>query len=628
MNENIQDSLTFKERFARLEPTLHQLYHSLYKEDGYKKLIEMIHLSYASRSEIMLKLDADRLEHPTWYQKSEMVGMMMYVDNFSESFATMPARLDYLVELGVTYLHIMPVFKMPEHANDGGYAVSDFTSIDPRFGTNEEFNTFTKACHMRGISICLDFVLNHTSDEHDWALAAKDGNKEAMSRYFLFEDRTMPDEYEKYVNEVFPVLAPGNFTYNAKMNSWVLTTFNHYQWDLNYSNKNVLIDMAKAMLLMSNRGVDIFRFDAIPYIWKEWGTSSRNLPQVHTIIRIFRIILEIASPATIIKGEVVMSPKLVAPYFGTQQAPECHLLYNVSLMVELWNALATRDTRMLSSSIDAIPDNIPDSACWVNYVRCHDDIGWGFNDDKARELGFDPFLHKRFLINFYLGAYPGSFSSGELYESDPKTLDARNCGTLASLCGLEKAVLERDEYKGELAVKRILLMSVFTFITNGIPVVYSGDEIAQLNDYSYINNPYKARDSRYLHRGKFDWPTANKRDDLTLYSSQVFYRLNRYIVAAKGNPRMGNDNKLKPVPTSDFSVIAMGVSPRHPENDREVMIVISNFSEYQKSITIEDVPFESMRSTSWTELVQGKSIRLVGEPIVLGPYEILLLNPM
>ncbi len=628
MNEIKQESLTFKERFARLEPLLHSYYHSLYKEDGYSRLIEMLHLSYAARSEAMLLLDKERLEDPTWYQKSQMVGMMMYVNNFSETFRTMPARLDYLSELGITYLHLMPIFKMPLYSNDGGYAVSDFTSIDPRFGTDEEFDTFTKACHLRGISICVDFVLNHTSDEHEWALKAKDGDTEAMSRYFIFEDRTMPDEYEKWVNEVFPVLAPGNFTFNASMNAWVLTTFNHYQWDLNYKNKDVLIDMAKAMLLMSNRGVDIFRFDAIPYIWKEWGTSCRNLPQVHTIVRILRLILEIASPSSIIKGEVVMSPSLVAPYFGTEKEPECHLLYNVSLMVELWNSLATRDVRMLSASIDAIPDDVPSSACWVNYVRCHDDIGWGFNDDKARELGFDPFLHKRFLINFYLGAFPGSFAIGELYESDPKTLDARNCGTLASLCGLEKAIIERDEYKGELAVKRIILMSVFTFITNGIPVIYSGDEIAQLNDYSYIHDPHKARDSRFLHRGAFDWPTANKRDDLTLYSSQVFYRLNRYIVAAKGNPRMGNDNKLKTIFTSDISVIAMSVTARVQESERDVMIVIANFSEYQKSITIEDVPFESMRSTSWTELVQGKSIRLVGEAIILGPYEILLLNPM
>ncbi|NCB01887.1 MAG: hypothetical protein EOM67_06925 [Spirochaetia bacterium] len=626
MNETIHDSLTFKNRFALLEPKLHTLYSSLYSEEGYPRLIEMIQLSYASRSEAMLELDQQRLVEPNWYQKSEMVGMMMYVNNFSETFREMPARLDYLVELGITYLHLMPIFKMPLYANDGGYAVSDFTSIDSRFGTDEEFNTFTKACHLRGISICIDFVLNHTSDEHEWALKAKNGDEEAQSRYFIFEDRTLPDEYERYVNEVFPVLAPGNFTYNAMMNSWVLTTFNHYQWDLNYSNHHVLIDMAKAMLFMSNRGVDIFRFDAIPYIWKEWGTNCRNLPQVHTLIKILRLILEIASPSTIIKGEVVMSPALVAPYFGTREEPECHVLYNVSLMVELWNALATRDTRMLGESIHAIPDNIPDSGCWVNYVRCHDDIGWGFNENKARELGFDPFLHKRFLINFYLGAYPGSFSLGELYESDPKTLDARNCGTLASLCGLEKAIIERDEYQGELAIKRILLMSVFTFVTNGIPVIYSGDELAMLNDYSYINDPHKARDSRFLHRGKFDWAKASKRDDLTLYSSQVFYRLNRYIVAAKGNPMMGNNNTLRPIGTSDTSVIAMSVSPRQPDSMREIMIVIANFSEHERSITLTEIPFEIMKSTSWIEIIQGKSIRLVGESILLGPYEILLLQ--
>ena len=626
MSEIIQDSLNFKERFLRLEPMLHEYYFSLYQDKGYNRLIEMIHLSYASRSEAMLKLDRERIKDPFWYQKSEMVGMMMYVDNFSETFQSMPARLDYLCDLGVNYLHLMPIFNMPQSANDGGYAVSDFTSIDPKFGSNEEFDIFTKACHSRGISVCVDFVLNHTSDEHEWALAAKNGDKEAMSRYFIFQDRRLPDEYEKWVNEVFPVLAPGNFTFNAEMGSWVLTTFNHYQWDLNYANNKVLIDMAKALLLMSNRGVDVFRFDAIPYIWKEWGTNCRNLPQVHTIIRILRLILEIASPSTIIKGEVVMAPKLVAPYFGSEEEPECHLLYNVSLMVELWSALASRDTRMLSSSINAIPDNVPQGASWVNYVRCHDDIGWGFNEDKAKELGFDPFLHKRFLINFYLGAYPGSFAAGELYESDPKTLDARNCGTLASLCGLEKAIIERDEYKGELAIKRIILMSVFTFVTNGIPIIYSGDELAQLNDYSYINNPHKARDSRFLHRGKFDWGIANRRLDLTLYSSQVFYRLNRYIVAAKGNPMMGNNNKLTPIATNDIAVIAMSVTPRVQKNEREIMIVLANFSEYQKSIILSETPFDSMRTTSWTEMIQGKSIRLVGEEIVLGPYEILLLH--
>lgn len=615
----------FLSRWESMEPTLQKLYRSLYGEVGYTQFCDMLRLRWSARSDELLDLDRDRLEHPTWYQESSMIGMMLYVDNFSDTFAGMPARLDYLEELGVTYLHIMPVFDMPESLNDGGYAVSDFTSIDERFGTNEQFDTFICACHERNISVCLDFVLNHTSDEHAWAVKAREGDKRYASRYFIYQDRTLPDQYEQTVNEVFPVLAPGNFTYNAHMESWVLTTFNHYQWDLNYQNPDVFREMASALLQMANRGVDIFRFDAIPYIWKQWGTSCRNLPQVHTIIRMFRIILELVAPATIIKGEVVMAPQDVAPYFGTEQAPECHLLYNVTFMVELWNSLATRDTRMLSSLITDIPDNIPSGACWVNYARCHDDIGWGFSEDAARTIGFDPFQHKRFLIMFYLGAYPGSFSRGELYESDPKTLDARNCGTCASLCGLEKSLQDRDEYQMELAVKRIALLHAFCMAANGIPVIYSGDEIGQLNDYSYIYDMHKARDSRYLHRQKFDWAAASRRGDLSLPGSQVFRKIHRFITISKGQRFMGSSHRLSTLKTSDVGVICMLVRPRKLET-AEMMVVLANFTEHQKQITIDTGGHPYMGEHTWTDLVQGKLIRFAEDPVIIGPYEILLLT--
>ena len=616
----------FLKRLNQQEGELKALYTSLYGTKGYKDLINLLQFKWSARSDSMLELDEKRLTHPLWYQDSAMMGMMLYVDNFAETFANMPARLDYLEELGITYLHIMPVFEMPEALNDGGYAVSDFTSIDERFGTNEEFDFFAQACHSRGISICLDFVLNHTSDEHAWALGAKEGDSNCQARYFIFEDRTMPDAYEKTVNEVFPVLAPGNFTYNAKMESWVLTTFNHFQWDLNYSNHEVFIEMARALLQLANRGVDIFRLDAIPYIWKEWGTSSRNLPQVHTLVRMFRLILEIVAPATIIKGEVVMAPQHVAPYFGTEKAPECHLLYNVTFMVELWNTLATRDTRMLAALIQDIPQTIPTGACWVNYVRCHDDIGWGFQESVARSIGYDPFEHKRFLINFYLGAFPGSFSRGELYESDPRTLDARNCGTCASLCGLEKGLIERDEYQQELAIKRIVLLHAFCMAANGIPILYSGDEIGQLNDYSYIYDMHKARDSRFLHRGKFDWGTASKRDDLRLPSSLIFKNMHRFIVLRKGEELIGSANQLSITPTDDHGVICMLVTPREEGEVTNMLVVLANFTEYQKMVNIDTSTSVLLREASWRDLAQGKEVRLSGSPVILGPYEILLLK--
>jgi amylosucrase len=336
--------------------------------------------------------------------------------------------------------------------------------------------------------------------------------------------------------------------------------------------------------------------------------------------------LEVVAPGAIIKGEVVMAPQEVAPYFGTEKAPECHLLYNVTLMVDLWNSLATRDTRMLGSLIGDIPDNIPSGACWVNYARCHDDIGWGFNDAKAREFGFDPFQHKRFLINFYLGAFPGSFSRGELYESDPKTLDARNCGTCASLCGLEKGLQERDEYQQELAVKRIVLLHTFCMAANGIPVIYSGDEIGQLNDYSYIYDMHKARDSRYLHRQPFDWASASRRTDLSIPGSQVFRRIHRYMNIRKGQRLLGSSNTLKTIPTDDVGVIGMLVEPRQSEVENDLLVVVANFTEFQKSVLIDTSIHEALRDFIWTDLAQGKHVRLSGDLVVLGPYEILLLT--
>ena len=616
----------FAIRFSSHAEELKRLYGSLYGDRGYGRLCAGLRDRWSQRPQSMRSLDTLRMSDPLWYQSPRMVGMMLYVDNFAGTFKEMPSKLDYLAELGITYIHLMPVCKMPATFNDGGYAVSDFTAIDERFGSDAQFDAFTDECHARGISICFDFVLNHTSDGHPWALAAKQGDRTCQNRYFTFPDRTMPDAYEKTVAQVFPVLAPGNFTFSPELDCWVLTTFNHFQWDLDYHNSDVFIDMADALMVMANRGVDMFRFDAIPYIWKEWGTSCRNLPQAHACVRLFRLVLEIAAPATIILGEVVMAPQEVAPYFGTPEAPECHLLYNVSFMVQLWNALATRDTRMLASSIAATPTHIPDGASWVNYVRSHDDIGWGLDEQVVRELGFDPFLHKRFLIDFYLGVFPGSFSKGALYESDPRTLDARNCGTSASLCGVEKALEEHDEYQLELAKKRILLLHTLCMAANGIPVVYSGDEVAQLNDYGYTGDSRKAHDSRFLHRGAFNWDTVRHVDDLSLPGSEVFQRMKKLIAIRKGQPMMGSGNRIWVVPTDDMGVLCLVVEPRKPLSVDEAMVVMANLTEYQKQVHIDTDAHPVLKEVDlWTDLSQGKRTPLSDASILLGPYESLLL---
>ncbi len=591
----------FKKRLEEHKKELKHLYDSLYQGELYEEFIETLSTLWKERDKELLSLDNERLSNPFWYQEASQAGMMLYLDNFFDSLSDTDHHLAYLEELGITYLHIMPLFKMPPLLNDGGYAVSDFNKIDPRFGTDSDFDNFIKACRERGISLCLDFVLNHTSDEHEWAERAKRGEAKYQDYYFTFSDRTMVDAYEESVTEVFPVTAPGNFTYCEAMERWVLTTFNNYQWDLNYQNPHLFLEMITILLKWANRGIEVFRFDAIPYIWKEWGTNSRNLPQVHTLMRLFRLTLEIAAPATIIKGEVVMPPANVTPYFGTPLAPESHLLYNFTFMVELWNSLAIGDSRPLKSLIKKIPHNLPRGASWVNCVRCHDDIGWGFDEDVAREMGFDPFSHRQFLIKFFEGSFEGSYSRGELYEADPFTLDARNSGTCASLCGLERATTEKEK---ELAVKRVLLLHAICFLFSGLAVIYSGDEIGQLNDYSYHEDPSKGDDSRFLHRGKFDWSVAHQRGDLSLPSSQIFHGLKRLLEVVKNEPALSYPNTIVPLSGVDNSLLALSI-----EAQGETLLFLANLSGEAQRYNSQ--PFTSSIINS---------IKVEGDSIVVAPY--------
>ncbi len=599
----------FKKRWSEREEELKSLWTSLYANKDMNGLLALLQEKSESRKPSLKALDAQRIEDPFWYFGSEMTGQMLYVDKFNSTFAGLEQKLPYLSSLGVRYLHLMPCMRMPPTNNDGGYAVEDFTSFDPRFGDTESFVLLADACRKANISLCLDFVLNHTADTHPWALKARQGEQAYRKRYFFTRDKAVVDAYEATTNEVFPQQAPGNFTFLKESQEYVMTTFNHFQWDLNYANSEVLLSMLDAMLTLANYGVEVFRLDAIPYIWKRWGTNNRNLAEVHTLLRVFRLALEIVAPLCIIKGEVVMAPREVAPYFGTERAPECHLLYNVSLMVQMWNSLATRDTRLLQRSLVELPTDIPSSACWVNYLRCHDDIGWGIEDSHLYELGFSPFEHKQFLISFYLGSFPGSFSKGELYEFNEKNRDARNCGTAASLCGLERALENKDTYQQELALKRLSLAHVFIYLTRGISILYSGDEIATLNDYSYHDDPVLAKDSRNLHRPPFDW----EKDDFA--SRYLFTKLQNVIGYRAKESDFRCDALEKVIPSDDVSVFALKRGDEH--------LLLSNFSEYQKSVQFGPLAFGSYR-----EVFSDRTLVLGNEPFILGPYQYLLLKRM
>lgn len=506
-----------KQRKAEMEDIFRRLYESDEKLDD---LIDIMKKYHKERNRELKELDKKRERDPLWYKRGDMLGLTMYTDLFAGSLKNLKDKVDYLDRLSLKYLHLMPLLKMPEKDNDGGYAVEDFFSIDPRFGTNEDLAELTAQLRKHGISLCLDFVMNHTASTHEWAKKAESGDKHYQDYYMCFSDRTYPDEYEKTTPEVFPSTAPGNFIWNEKMQKWVLSSFYPFQWDLNYRNPEVLNEMLRSALYLANLGVEVFRLDAVPYIWKKLGTTSRNLPEVHLIVRLMRIVLEIVCPSVILKGEVVMAPKELKAYFGTPEAPECHLLYNVSLMVNFWSSLASQDVRLLEHMAEDIL-SMEEHCSFVNYIRCHDDIGWGLDEDYERKIGIDPLKHKIFLYRFFEGSFPGSYSLGQLYNYDRVSLDARSCGTTASLCGIENGRNHFDDTMIEMGVKRDLLMHAALYSFRGFPMLSSGDEIGQLNDWSYMNNPSLALDSRNIHRSHFNWDNEKKAREGKGYEGEI-----------------------------------------------------------------------------------------------------------
>lgn len=522
----------FAERLAACEDELKWLYMELYHdEEAYDYFLKMLKTNYDARKTALKKLDEQRLNEPDWYKRRDLLGMLMYVQAFGRegkewngTLQGVRAHLDYLKETGINYLHLMPILESPEGRSDGGYAVSDFRNVDPKLGTIEDLEALADDCRKNGMSLCLDFVMNHTSEDHAWAKAARAGDPVAQSRYFFYDNWDIPNEYEKTVPEVFPQTAPGNFSWCEEAGKVVMTTFYPYQWDLNYKNPIVLNDMTDNMLYLCNKGVDVIRLDAVPYIWKELGTRSRNLPEVHTLVRIMHLAADIVCPGSLLLGEVVMEPSKVVPYFGTVEKPECQMLYNVTTMASTWHTVATRDVHLLRHQLEAVFE-LPNQYTFLNYLRCHDDIGWGLDFDFLGKFGMTEVPHKKYLNDYFRGIWPGSNARGELYNDDPKLGDARLCGTTASLLGLEPARESGEEAWITHVVGAIESLHAFLLTQSGIPVLYSGDELGLTNDWSYHDDPLKADDSRYLHRGNFDWAKAAHRHDTTTPEGRIYEKL-------------------------------------------------------------------------------------------------------
>ncbi len=526
----------FTTRLARHYDELKWLYMELYQdEEAFDYFTKMLRRCWDQRKKALRDQDKLREADPGWYRRRDLLGMMLYVSAFAGDLNGVKKKLSYIKECGVNYLHLMPLLESPKGRSDGGYAVSDFRTVQPELGAMDDLEKLADACRKAGISLCLDFVMNHTSEDHEWAKKARAGEPGYRERYFFYNSWDIPREFEKTVPQVFPTTAPGSFT-QLEDGQIVMTNFYPYQWDLNYANPTVFNDMTENLLFLTNRGIDVIRLDAIPYIWKELGTDCRNLPQVHTLARMLRMVCEIVCPSVLLLGEVVMEPAKVAPYFGTPEKPECHMLYNVTTMATTWHTLATKDTSLLKRQMEIVC-SLPKDFLFLNYLRCHDDIGWGLDYPWLRDrFGIDEVAHKRYLNNWFTGKFPGSDARGELYNDDPRLGDARLCGTTASLCGLEAADFEGDLFKLERAVSCDLTLHAWMLSQSGIPVIYSGDEIGQLNDYTYHNDPDKREDSRYIHRGAFQWGLSERRSDPDSYQGRLFQGLRRLEELRAGEP--------------------------------------------------------------------------------------------
>lgn len=555
---------------ARLDehfPELHRLFRLLYGErpDALEALAEVVILaarSWNARPADLKRLDAERSADPAWFQGGHMLGGVCYVDRYAGSISKVADHIDYFKELGLTYLHLMPLFRSPEGNNDGGYAVSSYRETDPALGTMADLADLTGKLRAAGISPVVDFIFNHTASEHEWARKAVAGEPGYEDFYLIFPDRTMPDLYERHTREIFPDDHPGSFI-QLPDGRWIWSTFYHFQWDLNYANPAVFRAMAGEMLFLANQGIEVLRMDAVAFIWKRLGTACESLPEAHLLLQAFNRVLRLAAPALLFKSEAIVHPDEVIEYVSPG---ECQISYNPLQMALTWEALATRDARLLGQALER-RHALPSGTAWVNYVRGHDDIGWTFADEDAAELGINGFDHRRFLNNFYVGRFPGSFARGAAFQENPKTGDARVAGTTASLAGVEAG-----DRGGE---DRVVLAHAVAMSTGGMPLLYLGDEVAQFNDYYYRDRPAHADDSRWVNRPYRPEVAYAARHDPATTAGRVFGRLRRLLEVRRATPEFsGND--LVIFHTAHPSVLGY----QRPGRDGAVVLVLANFGDH------------------------------------------------
>ena len=532
------DQVVFTTRLQRYWPDLLTGLTGAYPDHAPEmanRLVEIAAQNFQQRPADLRLLDLRRHADPQWLQHPRMLGYATYTDLFAGDLKGVADRVDYLAELGVTYLHLMPLLKPRPGQSDGGYAVMDYRAVRPDLGSIDDLRELATVLRSRGISLTLDLILNHVAAEHQWAVNARAGGPFYRNYFHMFADRELPDAYERTLPEVFPDFAPGNFTYDEESQSWVWTTFNSWQWDLNWHNPDVFYEFADLILWLGNLGVECLRLDAIAFIYKRMGTNCQNQPEVHAITQALRTVARIAAPALIFKAEAIVGPTDLAPYLGVGKhaGKVSDMAYQNSLMVQIWSALAAKDTRLFCAAMNRFPAK-PPSTVWGTYLRCHDDIGWAIDDDDAASVGLNGYEHRRFLADYYAGLYPMSDARGLVFQENLSTGDRRISGTAASLAGIEAALNSGDQVHLDLAVRRYLLGYSLVLGFGGLPLIYMGDELGLLNYYDFVEDPDHADDNRWVHRPPMPWDFVDRRHMEGTVEHRIWHGL-RHVIAARSS---------------------------------------------------------------------------------------------
>ncbi len=573
--------------------------------------------AWAARPDDLKLLDLQRDLQPDWFQRADMAGYVFYIDRFCGDLKSVLSHQDYLSDLGVTYVHLMPCLKPRPGDSDGGYSVMDYRKINPALGEMDDLKTVTAAFRAKGMSTCIDLVLNHTAKEHDWAMRARAGDPVYQDYFLMYDDPTLPDAYSRDLVEVFPENAPGNFTHYPEVGKWVWTTFNEHQWDLNWANPQVFLEIVRIMFFLANQGVDVLRLDAVAFMWKRMGTRCQSEPEVHMILQALRACCRITCPAVIHLEEAIVAPAEMLPYLGRgrHDGREGNLAYHNSLMVHFWGALATRDTRLMTHVLQThFPQSLT-NATYATYIRCHDDIGWAMTDEDAGALGLSGQGHRAYLSDFYEGGFPGSFAQGALFQQNPATGDKRISGSFASLAGLEKASTAAE---ADLAIHRILMGHALIASFGGIPLIYMGDELAVLNDYSYLQQPDHAHDSRWVHRPRMDWDVAKARADGAGASAQVFAGVKHILSRRRATPDLHAGHPTLVLNSGQTAIFAVQRrAPTHP------ILCLFNFSEVWQHL-----PGDWLRAqgvSHWHDSLSDGSVLMNEDRLALPPYARLWL---